>query len=217
MILLAIDSFSSVLSAAVSVKDEIHFSQADAPMRQSELVMDLIDDLLKKNSLKPDDLNGVLCMGGPGSFTGLRIGYSIGKALALSLSIPFAPVPTLDCVAYGNSNLTLALVNARKDTFFYAFYKNNEKLTEDKEAEADYIIKEIFKYKTENEKLVLTGKGSSIFINSIPQDLKENIELNYSGKGYAEELILIAKNKKIFENDCTEYLYSGPDYLRNAI
>ena len=219
MNLLAVDSFSSILSVAVCRADEIHYAQTDARTKHSELVMDMIDNQMKKASLGPSDLDGVLCMGGPGSFTGLRIGFSIAKGLALSLSIPFAPVPTLDCMAfpYRDRALVLSAAEARKNTFFYAFYREGERLKpeafQDEDARAEQIALEIQRY---TEKVTLTGSGAASLYNLLPPEAKQNVEPDLQSRGYTRELIAAAKMNKIFENDNTAFLYSGPDYVRKT-
>ena len=213
---LAIDTFGLILSVAVSNGNEIYYSETDAKMRQSELVMDCIDNLMKKASLKPSDLEGVICMGGPGSFTGLRIGYSIAKGLALSLSIPFAPVPTLDCLAFSPApsySLLCTLIEARKNSYFYAFFRDGIRVTPDKEADSGQILEEIRHF---NEEVTLTGPGSAIFYDSLQPELRENIILDFKNKGYAKEIIVIAQNTNILHNDNNAYLYSGPDYIRKS-
>lgn len=50
-----------------------------------------IRDLLSKLDLKLSDLGGIVCFEGPGSFTGLRIGLSVGNALAWALQVPIVP------------------------------------------------------------------------------------------------------------------------------
>jgi tRNA threonylcarbamoyladenosine biosynthesis protein TsaB len=47
-----------------------------------------IKGLLNKNCLILKDINGIVCFKGPGSFTGLRIGLTVGNTLALGLGIP---------------------------------------------------------------------------------------------------------------------------------
>jgi tRNA threonylcarbamoyladenosine biosynthesis protein TsaB len=49
-------------------------------------------DLLMKNTLKWEDIEGIVIFKGPGSFTGLRIGMSVANALAMSLNIPIIAV-----------------------------------------------------------------------------------------------------------------------------
>jgi len=224
MNLLAIDSFSPILSIAVSRKDEIYYSQANALMAQSEIAMDEIDRQMRAASLKPNELNGILCAGGPGSFTGLRIGFSIAKGLALSLSIPFASVPTLDCVAYdftesllskGETEVLLAVVQAAKNTWFYAFFINNERVSPDGEADLAVLTNEIMtNFTKNNKKIKLTGPGSQALFSSLSNELKKHLILDNKISGYAKELIFIAKKRNILDNDSGIFLHSGPEYIR---
>jgi tRNA threonylcarbamoyladenosine biosynthesis protein TsaB len=219
MKLLAIDTAASVLSAALANEEEIFSAETEAVTRHSELVMELIDSLFKKAGILPKDINGILCMGGPGSFTGLRIGYSIAKGLALSLSIPFAPVPTLDCIANNEKyshGLTLAVIEARKNASFYAFFKDGKRLTEDKDSNFLQIANEIELYKNAHKQITLTGPGSKLLYESLCENTRNNVSLVFKKNGYAKELIAIAKSKKLFNNDCTAYLYSGPEYIRKT-
>lgn len=217
MNLLAIDCGTSILSVAISRGQELFYSQTDAGMRQSEIVMDFIDSQMKCVSLKPGDLNAVLCGGGPGSFTGLRIGYSIAKGLALSLSIPFVPVPALECISVSDEQLTkktvLAVIEARKNAYFFAFFKDGQRLSLDRDADIAQITDEIRRY---TEQITITGPGAALFYDSLPQDLKERTVLNNEDKGYAREIIIIAKKRKVLDNDNTAYLYSGPEYIRKT-
>lgn len=56
--------------------------------RSAQLVLPLIDELLKEHSLMPKDLEKIEVNVGPGSFTGVRVGVSIANALAFALQIP---------------------------------------------------------------------------------------------------------------------------------
>jgi len=226
MNLLAIDSSCSILCAAVLKNEEFYFSEIEGVMTRSEFIMDCIDKVMVKASLKPNDLNGVLCMKGPGSFTGLRIGYSTAKGLALSLSIPFAPVPTLDCVARGilekslqdSSYHALSIVNASKNSFFYAFYRVNQnsspsitRLTQDRDGDINKIIEDIKQYQ---EKLIITGPGTALAGKLLPENIKNACVIFDETRAYAKELITIAKYTKILDNDVAAFLYSGPEYNR---
>jgi len=219
MNLLAIDSSTAVLSVAVARGEEILYTETEAGMKHSELVMDYIDSQMKKAGLKPKDLDGILCMGGPGSFTGLRIGFSIAKGLALSLCIPFAPVPTLDCMALPcyNSDLVLAAMEARKNAYYYTLYRKGQRLKPDEDAGIVQIVSEIERYReTDAQKITITGAGAASLFNSLSPELKENIIPVFENRGYAREIIAIARKEKILDNDCTAYLYSGPEYIRKT-
>jgi tRNA threonylcarbamoyladenosine biosynthesis protein TsaB len=216
MNLLAIDAACSVLSVAVSRDSDYYYGQTEAGMKHSELVMEIINKQMEKAEMKPADLNGILCMGGPGSFTGLRIGFSIAKGLALSLNIPFAPVPTLECIAYSAIGLSLPVIQARKDAYFYSLFNDGRRITEDSDGDKDQISEEIKKYTRENKNINITGPAAQDIYDTLPEEIKSFCIYSCNIKGYAAELIKLAKNKNLFYTDNTAYLYSGPEYIRKT-
>lgn len=54
----------------------------------SQVLLSLIDEILKKNQLDFKDIKGIEVETGPGSFTGLRVGVSVANALGYSLKLP---------------------------------------------------------------------------------------------------------------------------------
>jgi len=216
MNLLAIDAACSVLSVAVSRGEDFFYTETEAGMKHSELVMDIINTQTEKAGLKPRDLNGILCMGGPGSFTGLRIGFSIAKGLALSLNIPFVPIPTLECIAYSASGVCLPVIQARKNAFFFALFEGERRIMEDMDGTVSQIAGVISEKKHENEKINITGPAADVVFNALPEELKPLCVCSFKNTGYAKELIYIANNKCLFNNDNTAFLYSGPEYIRKT-
>ena len=55
---------------------------------KTQIILPMIDRILKKHLLKPEDLSAIEVNPGPGSFTGLRVGLAIANALAFVLKIP---------------------------------------------------------------------------------------------------------------------------------
>jgi tRNA threonylcarbamoyladenosine biosynthesis protein TsaB len=86
-----------------------------------------IQALLKEARLDLTEIDGLAISLGPGSFTGLRVGLSTVKGLALAAEKPVVGIPTLDALA---SNLPFApylicpLLDARKGEVYFALYKN---------------------------------------------------------------------------------------------
>lgn len=54
----------------------------------SQVLLPLIEEILKTNKLEFKDLTEIEVETGPGSFTGLRVGVSVANALGFSLGIP---------------------------------------------------------------------------------------------------------------------------------
>lgn len=69
-----------------------------------------IQSMLTAAALKPSDLTHLAVSQGPGSFNGLRVGFSAAKGLALALGLPLIAVPTLDVVAAAQSYVAGRLI-----------------------------------------------------------------------------------------------------------
>ena len=105
-----------LLGEYILPSDSSHFSN----------LMPAIDDLLRKVSLGPQQLNGLIVALGPGSFTGIRIGLSVAKGLSQCLNIPIIGVPTLLAMAnqlpYLKEDIC-PLVTSRKGEVFTALFR----------------------------------------------------------------------------------------------
>jgi len=96
------------------------------PATHSERLMPAIDRLLRHAGWAPRDLQGLAVAVGPGSFTGLRIGLSTVKGLAVALGVPIAAVPTLDAMAASLPWAVLPVcpvIDARKGEVYCCLYR----------------------------------------------------------------------------------------------
>lgn len=98
----------------------------------SVLVMPMIESILKSNKITTNDLNELIVVNGPGSFTGVRIGVVIAKTLAYTLNIPIKTITSLECILVSNkSNKNkLATISDTKGKYVGYFNKDNEILEE---------------------------------------------------------------------------------------
>jgi len=98
----------------------------DVSATHSERLMPAIDRLLADAAWTPADLGGLAVAVGPGSFTGLRVGLSAVKGLAIALGIPVAAVPTLDALAASLPFASLPVcpvLDARKGEVYACLYR----------------------------------------------------------------------------------------------
>jgi tRNA threonylcarbamoyladenosine biosynthesis protein TsaB len=77
----------------------VRFSAEATAERHSSHVLPLCAEALRAVSIAPADLAGIACGGGPGSFTGLRVGLSTVKGLALPTAVPLYVVSSLKALA----------------------------------------------------------------------------------------------------------------------
>jgi tRNA threonylcarbamoyladenosine biosynthesis protein TsaB len=98
----------------------------DVRVTHSERLMAAIDQLLSDAGWTARELEGIAVTVGPGSFTGLRVGLSTVKGLALALAIPVAAVPTLDAMAAMLPYAALPVcpvLDARKREVYASLYR----------------------------------------------------------------------------------------------
>lgn len=98
----------------------------DVRLTHSERLMVAVDRLLADAGWTPRNLDGLAVAVGPGSFTGLRVGISAVKGLALALGIPIAAVPTLDAMAASLPFAALPVcpvLDARKHEVYASRYR----------------------------------------------------------------------------------------------
>ena len=225
MNLLAIDSATEKLSIAIAVNSTAAASdtwlfEADAGLRHSELAMDIIDILMQKAALKPEDLSGVVCMGGPGSFTGLRIGFSLAKGLALSLDLPFAAIPTLDAIAWPFASwpgIIVPVIDAKKSAFFCAAYRSGKRLIPDMDASPAEIARSISGTLQAEpaSQILLTGPGAELLyeqLSGLIPGVMLGKKLRY---GNAATLLEIAAETNVWAKNTNNHS-SGPEYIRKS-
>jgi tRNA threonylcarbamoyladenosine biosynthesis protein TsaB len=106
-----------------------------------EQIVENIDTALKEAGLTLDDVDGIGVGLGPGSWTGIRVGVTVGKMLAFSASKPVCGVPTLEALAYtvrNESRLICSIVNVGAGDAVYAACYNYE--NSDLQRMGDYYV-----------------------------------------------------------------------------
>ena len=99
---LAIDTSAETCSVALQTnRGQVLHRYAHAPRQHASLILPWVDELLAEAGASKNSLQAVCVSCGPGSFTGLRIGFSLGLSIAYALSIPVYPISSLLCLAQG--------------------------------------------------------------------------------------------------------------------
>ncbi len=126
MRVLAIDS--SGLTATVAVVEEtqtIAEYTVNYKKTHSQTLLPMIDEMAKMVELDLSAIDAIAVAGGPGSFTGLRIGSATAKGLGLALGKPLIHVPTVDALAYsvyGCGDLICPIMDARRQQVYTGIY-----------------------------------------------------------------------------------------------
>lgn len=122
---LYIDTSSSYLYTAL-VEDDKLLSEIKEEFGQSlsEVALPKIVSMFEKNNLDAKDIDKIIVVNGPGSFTGIRIGITIAKVYAWSLNIPITTITSLEAMALSSDNnkVHIPMINARRGYVFGAVY-----------------------------------------------------------------------------------------------
>lgn len=131
MRVLAIDS--SGLTATVAVVEEtqtVAEYTINYKKTHSQTLLPMIDEVVKMTELDLGTIDAIAVAGGPGSFTGLRIGSATAKGLGLALNKPLIHVPTVDGLAYnvyGCEDIICPIMDARRNQVYTGIYTFSKK------------------------------------------------------------------------------------------
>jgi tRNA threonylcarbamoyladenosine biosynthesis protein TsaB len=128
MIVLGIDTSGYVNAVGICDGDRVLADVSFSARTDSlEQIIDNIDATLKKAGLNLKDVDGLGVGLGPGSWTGIKVGVTVGKMFSFSMSRPVAGIPTLDALAYAarkESTLVCTVISAGiEDTVYAARYR----------------------------------------------------------------------------------------------
>lgn len=131
MRILALDSSGLVAGVAV-VESEGEEEQTVAEYTvnykktHSQTLLPMLDEVAKMINLDLDEIDAIAVAGGPGSFTGLRIGSATAKGLGLALGKPLIHIPTLEGLAFnlwGTDQLVCPIMDARRGQVYTGIYE----------------------------------------------------------------------------------------------
>jgi tRNA threonylcarbamoyladenosine biosynthesis protein TsaB len=214
--LLHIESTSTVCSVAISKNaDLLTIKELNNGYTHAENLHVFIDELLKENALKPIDLQAISISSGPGSYTGLRIGFSAAKGLAYALQIPLISIDTLKALTVSAIKKTKGdvlfcpLMDARRMEVYCAVYTDT--LNDIIPLQALVLTEESIKAFDLQKQIYFFGDGMpkakellqtlprTFFIDDISASASSMIDLAYA---------------KYQAKDFLDVAYSEPNYLK---
>ena len=198
MRILGFDTSSDRFSIAILDNDKITEGSFNSGRRLSSLIISYIEGILKKKKITLESIDAFAVGLGPGSFTGLRVGLSTIKGLAMACVKPVIGISTLDILA---ANITrenrqiCTIIDAKRNNVYAAFYKNNrgnfKKISNYNLIDINELIKKI------KEDTVFTGNGLDIFEQLLKDKLGRKVIMaeRESWVPDARNLVMMAKER----------------------
>lgn len=141
--MLAINTAFATANLALEVKSEhgekVVLRDIEAKSKHSELLLQVIEQMCEEEEIDVLDVGTIGVVVGPGSFTGLRIGTAVAKALGcVNPNLKFLALSSLELMAYIADKTDsckeefVCALNALSDLYFVAYFdKNGIKLGEE--------------------------------------------------------------------------------------
>ena len=124
MLILAVDSATQVAGVALVARDRVIREEfVNFGKKHSEILLPLIDRVMKESECDWGQITALAVTVGPGSFTGLRIGMATVKGLSMATGLPIAAIPTLEVLAHnlaGSQALVATVLDARRQEVYFA-------------------------------------------------------------------------------------------------
>ena len=177
MRILALDSSGLVATVAI-VEDEQTLAEYTVNYKKthSQTLLPMLDEVAKMIELDLETIDAIAVAGGPGSFTGLRIGSATAKGLGLALNKPLIHIPTVDGLAYnlyGNTGLICPIMDARRNQIYTGLYRfEGEEFQVVEEQMAISVQELVEKLNQYGQKVIFLGDGVPVYREQLVQGLE---------------------------------------------
>ncbi len=221
MKILGIDSSSMVASVAV-VTDDVLTGEYTVNFKKthSQTLLPMIDEVVRMLELDLSELDAIAVAGGPGSFTGLRIGTATAKGLGLALKKPLIHVPTMDALAYnlwGSQDLICPIMDARRNQVYTGLYHCKDSLEIVMEQTPMDVGELVEKVNEIGQPVTFLGDGVPVYRSQIEEQIRVPVSFAPAHKNRQQAASVAALG--------AEYQRQGrwvsaaemePDYLRKS-
>lgn len=144
--ILHIDTSTDTAVVAISGDGQLLKSATNQEARNhASIINSMVEQVLQELKLSLNSLSAISVVGGPGSYTGLRIGLATAKGFCYALDIPLLQHNKLEILAYqemehANHTVCGAMIAARPDEYFFGLYEKEQILVEPEHMEAEKLF-----------------------------------------------------------------------------
>lgn len=221
MKILSIECSATPCSVAVWEDGKIIGSSfVNVKLTHSQTLMPMVKSVLDASLLKMSDIDGFAVSAGPGSFTGIRIGISAVKGMAVSKKLPCYSVSTLRAMAENYNDMDCiicAVMDARCNQVYNALFEVVDgcvkRICDDRALLCEELATEIEKNSVTGKKIIIIGDGAEVFYPFVMN--LENVVMASEHRRFQNAVgVVKAAEKDILNNDFLIPEDLNPIYLR---
>lgn len=220
MRILALDSSGLVATVAI-LEDEQMIAEYTVNYKKthSQTLLPMLDEIVKMTEFDLSTIDAIAVAGGPGSFTGLRIGAATAKGLGLALDKPIIHVPTVDGLAYnlyGSDGIICPIMDARRSQVYTGLYRFVDGEFQVIEAQMAISVQELVeKLNAYGEKVTFLGDGVPVYGKDLKSELKVTCQFAPAHMNRQRATAVGALGMKYYQDGKIETAAAHrPDYLR---
>lgn len=220
MRILALDSSGLVATVAI-LEDEQTLAEYTVNYKKthSQTLLPMLGEVVKMIEFDLSTLDAIAVAGGPGSFTGLRIGAATAKGLGLALDKPLVNVPTVDGLAYnlyGTTGIICPIMDARRNQVYTGLYRfAGDEFQTIEEQMAISIQELVLKLNQYGEKVTFLGDGVPVYKEQLLDGLDVEVCFAPAHMSRQRAAAVGALGMKYFkEGKIESAMEHKPDYLR---
>ena len=218
--ILHIDTSTDVCSVAVSEDSNVIFEQEDrSGTNHAERLGSFVDEALSFTDNHAIPFDAVAVSGGPGSYTGLRIGVSMAKGICYARNLKLVSVPTLEllCVPVllrelvEEGALLCPMIEARRMEVYAALYERSLKSV--RAVSADVVDANTYKQWLDERPVYFFGNGAKKCMETI----------NHPNARFIDGILPIAKwmqplaERRLWNGQTEDVAYFEPFYLKDFV
>lgn len=119
-----------ILIALINNNKIIQELKKETYKNHSEYIVPMIQEILLSNDLTTKDLNEIIVVNGPGSFTGTRLGVTDAKMLAYTLNIPIKTISSIEAIAFSHEEENKIIEIPDSKGKYLGIFENNKLINE---------------------------------------------------------------------------------------
>ena len=218
MLLLTLDTSTEILSCCITDNNKLISETSIYNLKTHSInSINVIDTVLKNSNLTLKEMDGFITSKGPGSFTGLRIAFSIIKAFSFALNKPMICLSSLDTLCYKENfnGVVCSIIDALRDEVYINSYNNKDSIINNT-YEGDIVhinnVKDYIKSKHNTvDNILFTGYGINKFEKKLKEDFPNSFINNRVISSYEYSILGMEKFKLGLYDDSNT---CSPSYIR---
>ena len=125
---LLVDSCQNELFVMYYTDGKYFIKTSNGNKKHNSVLLPAIDEVITEAGATIQDLQNIVCVVGPGSFTGIRLGVTTCNGIAFATKANRIAINTFESIAYNITNHILFALDCRHDNYYVGEYENGNQI-----------------------------------------------------------------------------------------